>query len=293
MRIPFRLALPALLAPAALLAQAPAATFSQTFKAGAPEVEKLMGAFQFREALAKAAALLPAEKAPYDAKTANAVHTSCWAYLEQAQAYALAFRAADGAGQWEKGLEYLNKALELTKENQEKGKEQLTLQMNYWQERAGQARKLMDLNAEPIRELKAKARLEDYETENMERVKIWEKEQAEGEKWAKFFKYDLDMSDRAVDYYGKLIATVQLAIKTQQDEIDHYKPAPGDRKKWTEAVASSRTYLDSLPEKADRIHLAHRLTVLDPDNKKAERLLDVVLGKAAPEGKAAPKGRKR
>ena len=102
MLMPTRLALILLAAPALLAAQAPAPTavaaatptFSQRYKAGKAEVEKLMEAFEFREALTKAEALLPPAAPVFDKSSANGAHNSTWDFIEMSQAYALAFRAA-------------------------------------------------------------------------------------------------------------------------------------------------------------------------------------------------------
>jgi len=300
MLMPTRLALILLAAPALLAAQAPAPaavaaatpTFSQRYKAGKAEVEKLMEAFEFREALTKAEALLPPAAPVFDKSSANGAHNSTWDFIEMSQAYALAFRAADGAGQWEKGRDYLTKAIALGKLNQESGKEQLTLHKTAWAERAAAVKAKLDLNAGAIKELKAKGKLEDYEEESMARVKDWEKEFAEGEKWSKFFQYDMDMAVRDTEYNEKVAGVIDRKLASQKDEIDAYKPHPGDKLRWTEAVIATRSYMDAIPDKQDKIALLYRLTVLDPENKKVEHELDVQLGKAAPTKDTRPAPRK-
>lgn len=297
MRMLTHLALTVLLSPALLQAQAPAAApgaaFSQQFKAGAPEVDRLIAAFETREALPKAESLLPTGKPIYDKSSANSVHVSCWTYLEMGQAYALAFRAAEGSGQWEKALVHINKAVEILKESREAGKAPLTEQANYWKGIGAEAKTRMDQNADAIKELKAKVKLEDYETESLERVKAWETQLTEGEKWSKFFQYDMDRTASDLDYYEKVAANIEKRIKSQQEEIEAYKPHPGSKDHWVEAVVATRSYMDSIPEKADKINLLYRLSVLDPENKKVEQNLMVLLGKAAPEKATAPKKSKK
>ena len=296
-----RLALTILLAPGLLQAQAPAPaataaqaiTFSQGFKAGKPEVERLMTAFAFKEAYAKAQSLLPTANPAFDSSSVNGVHTSCWNWIEAGQAYTLAFRGAESAGQWEKGMEYIAKALEIAKENQAKGLAPLTEQMDYWKKKADGAKSMLDANADAIKELKAKTKVEDYEVESLERVKAWDKDFADGDKWSKFFKYDLDMSARDVDYYQKLSEMMDKRIKSQQEEIEAYKPHPGDKKHWVEAVIATHSYLDSIPDRGDKIALLCRLSVLDPENSKVLHELDVQLGKASPDRKAAPAKKKK
>lgn len=300
MRMYTRLALTILLAPGLLMAQAPppaaaaaSPTFSQRFKASRPEVERLLAAFEFREAFALAESLLPTAKPAFDKTTVNGLHTSCWNWIEAGQAYMLAFRGAESAGQWEKGMTYIAKAQEIAKENKENCLVPLTEQKDYWQKKADAANGLLTSNADAIKELKAKSKIEDYEQDSLERVKLWEKEYAEGDKWSKFFKYDLDMSAKDVDYYEKLSAMMDKRIKSQVEEIEAYKPHPGDKKKWVEAVIATRSYMDSIPDKGDKVALLCRLTVLDPENAKVEHELNVQLGKAAADKKVASPAKKK
>jgi len=289
MRMSTRLALTLLLAPAVLQAQAPAPTFSQRFKAGKPEVDRLMAAFEFREAFALAQTLLPETKPVYDKATVNGVHTSCWNFIEVGKAYLLAYQAAERAGQWEKGLVFLNKALETVKEGQAAGLPPLNEQVDYYTKKAKDAKALLAVNAEAVQALEAKAKVEDYEQGNLELVKSWEKDVADGEKWSKFFKYDVDMLARDVAFYGDSATALDNQIKEQQKSIDTYEPHPGDKNRWVEAIAASRTYLDSIPDKGDRIALICRLAVLDPDNKKVEHVMDIQMGRVAPDKKPAKK----
>ncbi|BDU72190.1 hypothetical protein METEAL_13640 [Mesoterricola silvestris] len=283
-----------LLAAPALIAQAPAApaTLGQRLAAERPEIKKLNDAFDYAQAQARAEALIPAAKPAFDKSSVNNLHLSTRTYADLCQVYFLAFQAADNNGQWEKGLEYLNKALDTAKENVASGKEGLTEQRDYWKKKADAYQELMNKNADAIRLLKAKTKLEDYEEGTMAQVKGWEKEKADGEKWSQFFQYDLDLATRNVDDFQKFVDLQAKKIKDQQADIDTYKGHPGDKDKWAEAVASSKAYLDSFAEKADRIAFLHRLKVLAPDNHKVQNALDVALGRAVPE-KAAPAKKKR
>jgi tetratricopeptide (TPR) repeat protein len=288
------LSVPAVFAQAPAPAQTPGQTLGQRLAALRPELTRLMETFQYAEAQAKAESLIPTEKPVFDTSSVNALHTSTSrTYPDLCQVYLMAFQTSDLNGQWEKALDYLNKALATAKENVEKGKEPLTEQRDYWSKKALAFKGLMDKNAEAIQTLRAKQKLEDYEEGTMNQVKAWEKEMAEGEKWTKFFQYDLDMAVRNVDDFTKWAAQQDKKIKDQQADIDTYKGHPGDKAKWVEAVISSKTYLDAYVDKTDKVSFVHRLMVLDPDNRKVQNTLDVILGKAAPEKeKAAPKKKK-
>ena len=297
MRMSSRLALTLLLAPGLLQAQAPAPAaaataavpFSQRFKAGKPEVDRLMAAFEFREAFALAQTLLPETKPVYDAKSVKDVHASCWNFIEAGKAYLLAYQAAERAGQWEKGLDYLNQAVALVKEGQAAGLAPLKEQVDYYKKKADDAKALLATNAEAVKALEAKAKVEDYEQGSLDLVKGWQKDQAEGEKWSKFFQYDLDMPLRDIEFYTNSAAALDNQIKEQAKSIGEYKTHPGDKAKWVEAIAASKTYLDAYTDKSDRVAMLCRMAVLDPDNKKVEHLMDIQLGKATADKASAGK----
>ena len=288
MRILTGLAL-TLLTPAAIFAQAPAAPSAATLNMGQkvaairPELNKHNEAFEYPEAQAKIEAILPAVKPAFDKSSVNNVHLSTRNYADLCQAYFLAFQAADNMGQWEKGLDYLNKALDLAKENVEAGKGPLAEQRDYYKKKANSYKALIDRNADAIKALHAKAKLEDYEEGTMTQVKGWEKEVAEGEKWAQFFQYDMDLALRNIEDFQKFVSIQDKKIKDQQSDIDTYKGHPGDKLKWVEAVISNKAYLEAYPEKGDKLTLCYRLTVLDPENKKVRKMIDVLMGRATAE----------
>ena len=289
MRMSALLALTLLLAPGLLAAQAPPATasFSQRFKAGKAEVDRLMGAFEFREAFALAQTLLPEGKPVFDKTSVNGVHTGVWNTIEAGKAYLLVYQTAERAGQWEKGLEAMTKALAIVKEGQATAMAPLTEQVEYYTKKAAAAKALLDSNAEAVKALEAKAKVEDYEQGSLDLVKGWEKEVADGQKWAKFFKYDMDMIARDVDFYTNCGTALDNQIKDQRKSIDTYESHPGDTNKWVEAIVASKTYLDSIADKGDRIALICRLAVLAPDSKKVEHVMDIQMGRA-PADKKAP-----
>ena len=290
MRMSALFALTLLLAPGLLDAQAPPASpsFSQRFKAGKPDVDRLVTACEFREAFALAQTLLPEAKPVFDKSSVHGVHSSVWNNLEAGKAYLLVYQTAERAGQWEKGLDAITKALALVKEGQATAQAPLTEQVEYYTRKAASAKALLDNNAEAVKALKAKTKVEDYEQGNLDLIKGWEKEVADGEKWSKFFKYDMDMSARDVDFYTNCATALDNQIKEQRKSIDTYIHA-GDTRKWVEAIVASKTYLDSITDKGDRIALICRLAVLDPESKKVEHVMDIQMGRAAADQKPAAK----
>jgi hypothetical protein len=297
MRILTALAITLLSTPA-IIAQAPAAapSIGQRLAAERPAITHLNETFEYAQVLAKAEALLPEKKLTFDKSTVNATHMSTRNFVDLCQVYFVAFQAADNMGQWEKGLDYLNKALDAAKENVAEGKAGLTEQRDYYANRSLSFKKLIDRNAEAIQLLHAKTKLEDYEEGTLKQVTAWEKEMADGDKWAKFFQYDLDMAARTAEDYQKFVDMQAKKIKDQATDIENYKAHPGDKVKFVEGLTANKNYWENYQkaytDKADRIAMLYRLTVLAPENKKALNALEVQLGKAAPEKEAPAKGQK-
>jgi hypothetical protein len=297
MRILTALAITLLSTPA-IIAQAPAAapSIGQRLAAERPAITHLNETFEYAQVLAKAEALLPEKKLTFDKSTVNATHMSTRNFVDLCQVYFVAFQAADNMGQWEKGLDYLNKALDAAKENVAEGKAGLTEQRDYYANRSLSFKKLIDRNAEAIQLLHAKTKLEDYEEGTLKQVTAWEKEMADGDKWAKFFQYDLDMAARTAEDYQKFVDMQAKKIKDQATDIENYKAHPGDKVKFVEGLTANKNYWENYQkaytDKADRIAMLYRLTVLAPENKKALNALEVQLGKAAPEKEAPAKGKK-
>jgi hypothetical protein len=268
----------------ALIAQAPAAapTLGQRLAQERPAITKLMEAFDFPQAQARIEALLPAERPAFDTSSVRGLTDSARTYLDLCQAYFLAFQAADGNGNWEKGLDYLNKAVETAKDNVAKGKDGFTEQRDYYAGKAKIFKDMQDKNADAIKILQSKQKLEDYEENSMKIIQDWEKNRAESEKWAKYFQYNLDVANTTVTSFEKFAGLQDKKIKDQHSDIESYKGHPGDKVKWVDAVISNKAYLAAYPEKADKVALLYRLKVLDPENRKVANTLDVILGKAEP-----------
>ena len=281
-----------LLSTPAIFAQAPATpmTAGQKLAAERPEIFKLIDNLQYPEAQARAEALLPATKPVFDKATSRALTTSTTNFLDLCNTYLVASQAADTSGQWEKALDYLNKAVALAQENVDSGKEGLAKNRDDWKKNADTFKSFLDKNAEAVAALHAKTKLEDYEEGPLTQVKDWEKQVAEGEKWAKFFQYYLDLAVSGVTEFKKNVAAMEARIKEQKDGIDTYKAFPGNTSKWVEAVASSKSYFDNFT-KGEKLSFLYRLHVLDPENHKVQNAIDSILGR--PVSAEKPVGKKK
>ena len=81
-------------------------------------------------------------------------------------------------------------------------------------------------------------------------------------------------------------------LKGEADQIADYKAGKGEKTKWVEAVILSPAYLEAQGDRAGKARWLYRLATLDPENKKVQRQLDILLGRApAPPSKSIKKGK--
>ena len=279
-----------LLLPAALMAQAPATapSLGDQVKAERPVVEKLLAELKYPEAMARAAALLPTTRPTFDKTSNQTLVQSISASLDLATAYRLAAEAADSAGAWEKALEYAKAAQSLAVESYAAVKEPFTQTVTYYSQSGIQAKKVLDENADRIKELKAKSTLDPGERQELDLAIGVEKEVTDGPKWATFFQTYLDVTKRESTAYDAIVKVMEDKLKGESDQIAEYKAGKGEKTKWVDAVISSPAYLEAQGDKAGKARWLYRLATLDPENKKVQHHLDLLNGKApAKKGKKA------
>lgn len=289
----YALLLPFLALPAALVAQAPAAAAPQAaatpaaqppslgdqVRAIRPEVEKLIAAYQFQDALQKAQALLPATPPAFDKTNNQTMLESCIRAMDLGQAYRLAVEAADAAGQWEQALSYAQQAKAVTGECYPAIKDPFSKMVAYYKADGAQAQKTLTENAKDIAALKAKKTLDPGEKQELGLALGVEKELANDTKWAKFFQTYIDATKAETTAYDNLISVMQSKLKSEADQIAAYKAGKGDKLKWVAAVMSDPAYLKAQGDTAGQLRWLNRLAVLDPDNKKVEHEIGVLTGK--------------
>lgn len=280
------LLLPALVLPAMSFAQAPAPTLGEQVRAARPEVEKLMADLKFPEALQRAQVLLPASRPAFDKTNNQTMVASCIQAIDLGQAYRLAVEAADAAGQWEKALEYAKEAKAIAAEPYPAIKDPFEKMVTFYNGGAARAQQVLKDNADRIKELKAKQTLDPSEKQELDMAIGVEKEVADDTKWAKFFQTYLNAAKEETTAYDSLIAVMEKKLQSEADQIADYKAGKGDKAKWVEAVVSSPAYLEAQGDKAGKARWLCRLSVIDPENKKVQRQLDILMGK---EVEPAPK----
>lgn len=285
--------LSALLLPAALVAQAPAAapSLGDRVKAERPVVEQLMKDLNAPEAQARAEALLPATRPTFDKSSNQTLVQSVAVNLDLAEAYRLAAEAADAAGAWEKALEYGKAAQSLAMESYEGVKEPFAKTVTYYKQLGARAKQVLEENDARIKELKAKKDLDPGERQELDLALGVEKEVVDDAKWVDFFQTYIDVTKRESEAYDPLVKVMEEKLKGEATQIEAYEAGKGEKTKWVEAVISTPAYLERFADKIGKAQWLNRLAVLDPENKKVQRQLDIVHGKeVAPAPRRGKKG---
>jgi glycerol-3-phosphate cytidylyltransferase-like family protein len=290
MRSPAPLAF--LLLPAALVAQAPAPSLGDRVKAERPAIEQLWAELKYPEAMKRAEALLPPAKPAFDKTDNKTLVQSCGDYLDLAEANRLATETADSAGAWEKALEYAKAAKALALESYAGIKEPFEKTVVYYTQLGVRAKQVLDENDARIKELKGKTVLDPGERQELDLALSVEKEVVDDAKWVKFFQTYLDVAKRESVAYDPIVKVMEDKLKGEADQVAEYKAGKGEKTKWVEAVISSQAYLEAQGDRAGKARWLYRLATLDPENKKVQRQLDILMGRVpAPPAKPSKKGK--
>lgn len=275
--------LTSLLLPMTLVAQAPApdAPLGQRLRAVRPEVDRLVEAFQAKEALALVEALLPTAKQAWDNSGGNAQYRSYLAFQDLYAAYYLAYRTAASAGEWEKALDYAKKAQATAQENDTQAQAAFPKISEAYAAQAQRGRATLKENEAYIKELQAKATRDAGEEQQLAMVAGEEKAIAENEKWAKQFQTMAETAKKDATRFDSSVKAMEERLKSEETQIAEYKAGKGDKGKWVDAIVSNPSYLtSSFPDKRARVEFLTRLAVLVPGQAKVEKALDIELGKA-------------
>jgi hypothetical protein len=283
--------LPFLLVPASLVAQAAAPSLGERVKAERPGIEKLMADLNYPEAQKRAEALLPPTRPVFDKTDNRTMVESCGVFLDLAEANRLALETADSAGAWEKALEYARTAKALTAECYSDIKVPFENTVAYYTQAEARAKQVLTENDARIKELKAKTPLDAGERQELDLAISVEKEVVDDAKWAKFFQTYLDVAKRDSGLYDPLVKVMEDKLKGEANQIEEYKAGKGDKTKWVEAVILSPAYLEAQGDRAGKARWLYRLATLDPENKKVQHQLDILMGRASsPPAKKGKKG---
>ena len=278
--------------PTTTQAPPPAPTLGERVKAERPAIEKLLADLNFPEAMKRAEALLPPTMPVFDKTDNGTMVQSCSIFLDLAEANRLALETSDSAGAWEKALEYAKTARSLTTECYASIKEPFTQMVISYTAFEARAKQVLDENDARIKELKAKKDLDPGERQELDLALGVEKEVVDDAKWVKFFQTYLDVAKRDSGLYDPLVKVMEDKLKGEADQILEYKAGKGEKTKWVEAVVMSPAYLEAQGDRAGKARWLYRLATLDPENKKVQRQLDILMGRVpAPPAKPGKKGK--
>ena len=269
------------LLPAALAAQAPAA--SQTAPAPAPSLEDQIKAqlpaidalkkSDPAAALAKAEALVPAVVPPFDKSDFGKAQASMSDYNALTDLYRSAAACADAAGQWEKAKDFAEKAKANAQATYDNAVPPFTAFQDTWKKAQADAQQKLD-------ERDSLAKMESLTAEQGKRLDflranegIFKKNIASGKTMVDAVDARLkDLKAQPADF-DPFIANITERLKTEAGNIEKFK---GDKKAFAAAALKGA---DAYKDKDAEVTYLRRLQVLDPSSKAIAYKLDVLLGK--------------
>lgn len=271
----------------ALAAQDQAPTLTQKFKAESPAINQLLTSFEGKQALAKTEALMPANKPEFDKSSPAKGLASSSEYAALMSIYTLAGKAAVTTGDWEKAAGYFRKAKEIATENQAGAAVALAPAIETWKKAESTGKTYLEEGAARRKELLEKTSRSESEEVELKNFQTHEDNVKKGPMAVSQLQGILDGLKDDADHFDVPIAGIEKSIKAEKEQIDSPQ-FKGDKIKYVNAVMNP-TNLDTRATKADKIGFVNRLLFLDPNNKKALKQIDILLGKAAPEPESPAK----
>lgn len=274
-----------------LAAQDQAPTLSQRFKAESPAINQLLAAFDSKQALAKAEALIPLNKPEFDKSSPAKGLASSSEFGALMSIYTTAGKAAVAFGDWEKAVGYFNRAKEIAVENATGAAVALAPAMEVWKKAESAGKTYLEEGAARRKELLEKASRSESEEVELKNFQTHEDNVKKGPLAVAQLKGVLDGLREDSEHFDGPIAGIEKSIKAEKEQMDSPQ-FKGDKIKYVNAVMNP-TNLNTRTSQADKIGFVNRLLFLDPSNKKALKQLDILLGKATaePEQKASSKGK--
>ena len=267
------------LAPAALIAQAPAPlAFSQQWKAQGPILEKLLKDFQPQEALDQAEALLPSVEPVFDKKDVNTVRASSFQFSDLARIYHFAGKAAIAAGRWEKGRDYFIKAKEVAQRDLVQTTQELTAAMDVWKEPVETAKKALQEGAARLAELGGKQPLTPQEDTELRNFQVQQQNVLNGEKLIRVFRKDLAYLKTESDAFPPMVEGVDKSLEAEKTEMDQElasKKYKGGKPAYLAAILNGKN-LEIRASKQDKLYFLHRLEILCAGTPQAEKVKAVI-----------------
>lgn len=283
--------IPALVSTLAAQDQAP--TLAQLFKAESSAINQLLTTFEGKQALAKAEALIPANKPEFDKSAPAKGIASSAEYGALMSIYTVAGKAAVAYGDWDKSVGYLRKAKEIAVENSTGTAIALAPAIEMWKKAESAGKTFLEEGAARRKELLEKASRSEAEEVELKNFQTHEDNVKKGPLAVTQLQGILDGLKDDADHFDGPISSIEKSIKTEKEQIESPQ-FKNDKVKYVTAVMNPSN-LESRTTKADKISFVSRLLFLDPNNKKAQKQMDVLLGKAPaePEKKAPSKSKQK
>ncbi len=272
--------IPALVSAYAVAAQDQAATLSQRFKAESPAINQLLTSFEDKQALAKAEALIPANKPEFDKSAPAKGIASSQEFGALMNIYTTAGKAAVASGDWEKAIGYFRKAKEIAVDNSTGTAAALAPAIEMWKKAESAGKTFLEEGAARQKELLELATRSESEEVELKNFKTHEDNVKKGPMAVAQLRGTLDGLKEDADRFDGPISGIEKSIQAEKEQIESPQ-FKGDKIKYVNAVMNP-TNLSSRATKADKIGFVNRLLFLDPNNKKSLKQLDVLLGKAVP-----------
>jgi hypothetical protein len=263
--------------PALLVAQAPAPTLAQRFRGESPAVDQLLKEFKYKEATAKAEAMIPSVHPEFVKSDVRKGLESSQEFSSLMAIYSLAGKADLLSGNWEKAKEMFTKARTVAQENHANFVDVTAPLIQTWEKAMADSNKELETVAARRKEVEAKAEKDRtvQDKELLQAVAVWEGNLNNGGKLLKQLGEHGAGLKKDADAFDKPLEGVGADLKSEAETLagDKFK---GDKAKYVIAVLNTPKNFD-LPSKADRVKLLFRLTFLDPANVRAAKSLEAAI----------------
>jgi len=261
--------------------EAPTQPFAQQrFTAEQADLDRLITELKPREALARVEAMLPGTPEPFDKRDLKGAMESYQRNASLIRAYSFAGKAAFAGGYWEKSLEYDTKARDVAKQNYEDSKVAFGAAAANLRAAIAQNKQVIDETAGDIAAIKAKPNPDPGEKQQLDLVEQTKAAIVSNEKWAKICDDNVEACKKIMDYYTPRPDETADWIKKETEQLADYKPFPNNKTKYVEGIISSAKFMSQFQDKQSKIQYLYRLNVLDPNNSKVEREINILQGKA-------------
>lgn len=292
-----------LLAPA-LMAQAPATPATQTLAQKVATETKVIEALKLKnpvEALAKAKALLPATKLPFDKTNLQTAFLSIKEWNAQIDTYRLIYNTGMAAGRFEEAKEASEKGRDLARELQVEAMGSFNDFKTTWMKAGEASNKLLD----EIKELEVKVEANRVATATNPNPKVTIEEanaeimrQHDVSQRLAFLKANEATYKQNIENSTKVMAPLERPIKELESRTHEFDGSIEQWEKYLKVEAASIStkykgdkvkYAAGLlsgvapkPEKKeDALVALHRAAFLDPKNAAIQKRIDQILGKVA------------